>query len=407
MLQPWKKVDEMANRKIYLEPTYKLHVGYHLRELVPYPPAGYEFVINAGTSDGLFKWISRNAFSYKLATGLYHLAPITLIKSHIGRFMNKPPEGTELTFSLNHLILRKEPWVIEIDAPWDPLGPSVRHFKKYRSVVERTFASDYCKKILFFDDFSKKTLLSLMDCSRFEQKIDILPRAVHKQEFKKKATDDKVRLLFLGSANLSGEFEMRGGKEVIEAFTFLSRKYNNIELIIRSDISPEMRERYRDCLHMENVRLIDKILPLTELETIYRSADIFLFPGHYDNWLCILEAMSYELPVIATDVYGTSERVDNGKTGLLVKSSKEVPYFDDGIPFLNLTSKFQKAIEKVDPTVVTELVGKTSFLIENKAKREDMGKAGRWEIEHGRFSIENRNKVFKTVFDEALVKPVG
>ncbi|MGI0079062.1 MAG: hypothetical protein ACRECH_05510 [Nitrososphaerales archaeon] len=30
--------------KIYIEPSYKLHVGYHLNELVPFPPPGYEFV---------------------------------------------------------------------------------------------------------------------------------------------------------------------------------------------------------------------------------------------------------------------------------------------------------------------------------------------------------------------------
>jgi glycosyltransferase involved in cell wall biosynthesis len=153
---------------------------------------------------------------------------------------------------------------------------------------------------------------------------------------------------------------------------------------------------------MENVKLIDKVIPFVELEEIYKSVDIFLIPAHFADWLVMMEAMSYELPVVAIDVYAASEYIDNGKTGLLVKSSQGVPYFDNGIPLLNMTPKFQKAIKKVDPAVVTELSDKISLLIENKALREEMGKAGRREIEHGRFSIENRNKVFKKIFDEVL-----
>ena len=112
----------MSARKIYLEPNYKLHVGYHIQELMPYPPQGFEFVVNQKTSDGLFKWISKNALSYKLATELYRFAPIVLRKSQIGHFITKPPEGSELTFSLNHLIFRDEPWIIEMDAPWTLSG---------------------------------------------------------------------------------------------------------------------------------------------------------------------------------------------------------------------------------------------------------------------------------------------
>lgn len=392
----------MVNKKVYLEPTYKLHIGYHLQELVPYPPPGYEFVVNEGTSEGLFKWLSRNTFSYKLTTGISRLLPSVLIKSYLGRFVNGPPDGAELTFSLNHLIFRKEPWVIEIDATWDPIGPSVNHFRWFRKVAERTFTSDYCMKVFCACEFSRKTLLSLMDCSSFVEKIDILPRAVHGKKSVKKAGDNKVRLFFLGSANLSGAFEMRGGKEVLEAFPVLSRKYDNLELIIRSDISPSIREKYKDCLRMENVRLIDSVIPYAELEQLYQAADIFLIPAHFADWLVMMEAMSYELPVIAIDVYAASEYIDDNKTGLLVKASEKVPYFDDGIPLLNMTPKFQRAIRNVDPEVVAGLVDKISLLIENEAMRREMGKAGRWEIEHGRFSIENRNKVFKRVFDEVL-----
>jgi glycosyltransferase involved in cell wall biosynthesis len=240
-----------------------------------------------------------------------------------------------------------------------------------------------------------------LDCSQFALKIDVLPRAVRKREFVKKGNNDKVSLLFVGSANLSGAFEMRGGKELLEAFAILNRKYRNLELIVRSDISPRITGKYRECLGLPNLRLIDRILPSSELEQIYQSADIFLIPAHFADWLVILEAMSYELPVVAADIYAASEYVENGKTGFLVTPSEGVPYYQEGVPLLNMTPRFLRAIQRVDPNVVADLVDKTSILIEDKAMRREMGKAGRWEIEHGKSSIESRNKVLQRVFDEA------
>ena len=54
----------------------------------------------------------------------------------------------------------------------------------------------------------------------------------------------------------------------------------------------------------------------------------------------------------------------------------------------------------VDPKVVEELADKTSILIENEDLRRRMGRAGRQEIETGKFSIEKRNEKLKRIFDE-------
>ncbi len=358
--------------------------------------------MNRDTAEGAFHRISQWGFSYRLMTEAYRFAPLNLMKSSLERFLKKAPKGSDLTFSLNHLIFRNEPWVIEIDAVWDPVGSGAWYFRNCSKTVERAFGSECCKKILCACEFSRKTLMSLLDCSEFEQKIDLLPRAVHAKDFTRRPASNKIGLLFVGSANLSGAFEMRGGKEVLEAFAILSRKYNNLELVIRSDISPPLRERYRECLALSNLRLIDRVLPFSELEQMYQSADIFLIPAHFADWLVIMEAVSYELPVVAADVYAAPEYVADGETGFLVRSSDEVPYFQDGIPLLNMTPPFQRAIRKVDHKVVDELVRKVSILIENEPLRRQMGKAGRWEIEHGKFSIDGRNAVLKRVFDEAI-----
>jgi glycosyltransferase involved in cell wall biosynthesis len=390
-------------KRVYLEPTWKLHSGYHLGQLVPYPPEGYEFVVRDGVAEGISSWLSQRNSSHRLTSEAYRLAPLVLMKGWLDGLVKRVPEDIDLIFSCGLLVYRKQPWVIEIDAPWNPIGPNIRYFKWFKREIRRAFASGYCRKVLCFSEFSREALLSALDCSRFEHKIGVLPRAVNARKFTKMKKDDKIRLLFVGSANMAGEFEMRGGKEVLEAFRILSRNYRDLELVIRSDISPAIRRKYRDCLEQTNVRLIDWILPYSELEEIYRSADIFLFPGHYDNWLIFLEAMSYELPIIATNVYATPERVSDGETGFLLQGSKMVPYYQEGMPFFSLTPQFQRAIQTVDPAVVKELVEKTSILIEDEPLRRKMGRAARQEIEHGRFSIGRRNEALKGFFDESTV----
>ena len=61
-----------------------------------------------------------------------------------------------------------------------------------------------------------------------------------------------------------------------------------------------------------------------------------------------------------------------------------------------------KSIKTIDSKVVEDLVEKTSILIENEELRRKMGRAGRQEIETGKFSIKKRNKKLKRIFDEAI-----
>jgi glycosyltransferase involved in cell wall biosynthesis len=115
----------------------------------------------------------------------------------------------------------------------------------------------------------------------------------------------------------------------------------------------------------------------------------------------ILEAMSYELPVVTTDVYHQPEVVEDGRTGLLVRKSEQVPWYINGsIPNDPLQPSFQRAIRTVDHRLVRRLVEKLSVLIENPELRRNMGAAGRWEVEHGKFSIARRNERLKRVLDE-------
>ena len=376
-------------------------MGYHVKELIPYPPEGYEFIARGGIDERISDQASRHQLISSLVDWMSDHVPLFLIKSHLDRFIKKPPEDTVLTYSCHHLVLRDEPWVVEIGRIWEMIGHNPKHFRKYQRVMELAFASDNCKRLLCFTEFSKQTCLSVLDCSGFKHKIDVLPRAVYAKKFTK-SYGEKVRFVFVGSANLAGLFEYRGGKEILEAFDILNSRYKNIELIIRSDIPPGIKKKYERHLANPNVTLIEGFIPWAEVEQIYQSSDIFFFPCHYESWQITLEAMSYELPVITIGLEGVSEFVKDGESGFLVRESEKVPSIQDGLSLANASPLVRKVLKTTDPRLVQDLVEKASILIEDKNLRRRMGVAGRWQVEHGENSVEYRKAKLKEVFDKAL-----
>ena len=395
-------VNRAETKKVYLEPAWKLHMGYHVRQLIPFPPDGYEFVTRNGMDERLSGRIAGFQLTEALISKLWMRLPVPLMKARWDSLSKKPPSDAVLTFASNHLVFRKEPWVADIGRIWEVIGYNLKDFRRYRHVIEEAFAADHCKGVLCWTEFSKNTCLAALDCRGFEHKVKALPLAVAPKDFTKEYDEHRVRLFFIGSANLAGQFELRGGKEVLEAFDLLSIRHKNIELIIRSDISPITKKRYAKQLANPRVRVLDGFLPWREIEGLYRTSDIFFFPCHYESWQITLEAMSYELPVISIDLEGVSEFVSDGETGFLVEEGERVPQIQDGLPLSPLYPQVLRALEDTDPRVVNDLVEKANILIEDEKLRRKMGAAGRHQVEHGQHSLAYRNATLKEVFDKAL-----
>jgi glycosyltransferase involved in cell wall biosynthesis len=381
-----------------------LHIGYHVKELLPYPPPGYHFVTKETFEDSAARWFSKSQISLKAMDSLAYATPLILMKSVLDTLLRRPPRDSVLTFAANHVVFREEPWVVEFGRVWDTVSYNLAIFRMCRPILERAFRRPECRKVLCWTEFSKKTAASALDCRDFEDKLDVIPRAVHRKSFVKPTSGGRVRLLFVGSANQAGLFERRGGKEVIESFDILVRRYKELELVIRSEIPQSTRRHYSSQLANPRIRVIDQPLPWKEVEELYLSSDIFYFPCHYESWQIILEAMSYELPVVAIDWEGVPELVEPGRTGFLIKESDRVPQLDGYLP-VPPTPAYWKALQETDPRVVSDLVEKVSILIEDERLRRSMGRAGRCEVEQGKFSIEHRNEKLRQVFDEASSNP--
>jgi glycosyltransferase involved in cell wall biosynthesis len=388
-----------VDRKVYFEPSGRIHPAHGF--IIQNPPDGFEFVVGNGLWHKGVNAIMRNNLIYHQIFGevLDKLLPVHFIKSRLESFAKSAPEGVELTYAVNHCVFRKEPWIVSLECVTAPAGFTLARLQKRRQIIEQLFASPYCKKILVWFELTRKSVLVNLSCESFEEKIIKLDLAVPRKDFVKEYQDDKVRLLFLGTANAPGAFEQRGGREVLEAFGQLARRYQNLELLVRSDVPRRIKEEYNA---FPGIRFLEDVLHKETLEVLFKSADIFLLPSYYTSWAAIPEAMSYELPVVTTDAYANAEIITDGVTGFIVPMST-IPRWSQTFlpPNTAKDPQYERACRRPDPQIVDGLVKRVSLLIENPELRRRMGKAGRQEVETGRFSIKRRNEQLKRIFEEA------
>lgn len=151
---------------------------------------------------------------------------------------------------------------------------------------------------------------------------------------KKKSTKDVVTLLHISN------FEVRKNiTELIDAVNNLIRIGKKLRLILIGAGS----ETFSDCVS-ENIVLLAS-MTAQQLTEYYRLADAFILPSDAENSPCVIsEALSFGLPVIATDVGGISEMI-NAKNGLLIprfqtQNEKENKISEAILEFLSKSQTF-------------------------------------------------------------------
>jgi glycosyltransferase involved in cell wall biosynthesis len=230
-----------------------------------------------------------------------------------------------------------------------------------------------------------------------------VPYTVPPKNFVKAYGSHRVRLIFIGADALASSwtaFDYKGGREVLEVFARLRQQFGQLELVVRASVPPDVKARYAG---MDGLRVIEQRIVWEELEREYMSADICILPSQTTIPMTILEAMSYELPVVTIDSWANAEYVEDGKTGLVAPRSRRLPYYYGGTSQVNFgTVQYDKAMRVADHEVAEELANRVSMLVKDPELRRRLGKAGRWEVEKGRFSLPKTNERLGRVLDEAI-----
>ena len=124
---------------------------------------------------------------------------------------------------------------------------------------------------------------------------------------------------------LAGITGQKGHDTAVEAFSKIKNKYSDIDIKLvfagKDFINGEIEILAKKNEVTKDIFFLGFCDP-NQVRHILDTTDIFILPSMQEGLpTVVLEAMSYGLPVIATDVGGTSELIINGKTGFLIKPS--------------------------------------------------------------------------------------
>ena len=255
-----------------------------------------------------------------------------------------------------------------------------------RKQIEDSIRSKYCKKIMPLTKAAQHTMEAALDLSGLREKIEVVYPAIRPMQSVKRNPRSKTRILFIGN-----DFLIKGGREVIEAFHLLRKKYD-VELVIVS------QEAYsRNFGTQEDVTILPSLTPKSCLRSGIptQTSSASLLTDSFG--FVFLEAKAAGLPIVSTNHFHLPEIVEDWKSGLLIKTPISCWKTD-----FTYNPEWRNALTQPFPVTVSELVEKLSLLIEDTSLRRRLGEVGKQEVESGRFSLETRNKKLGKIYLEAV-----
>jgi len=228
------------------------------------------------------------------------------------------------------------------------------------------FKTDLAISLSEFNPPDGKVLQAKKNIVVYNGLEDVYPRF----SFKKKSDHTEPRLLYVGAIRKS-----KGIMVLVETCDLLKKRGFKFKLKIMGKFKSEcFKKKIENYIH--DKQLENYIVFIGELTgdmkwNEYYETDIFVFPSFFKSEATsrvVIEAMSFEIPVVATKWRGIQAQIEEGKSGLLV------PIKDSGM-----------------------LADKISILLNNPQLRQCMGSRGR-EIFLEKFTIarfwQNMEKAF-------------
>jgi len=179
-----------------------------------------------------------------------------------------------------------------------------------------------------------------------------------------------VNILFVGRLH-----PVKGLDYLIDAFVSINEKYPKTKLNIVGDgeLKNKLERKVKTLGIKRNVNFYGHV-PHDELVNYYQNADLFVLPslseglGHV-----LLEAMACGLPLIATDVAGPKELVDERKGGFLVSPKKSESIKEAIEMFIEKKTLLRKMgsynIKKVKKYSQKKVMKEKKFLIDKLSKK--------------------------------------
>mgnify|MGYP006417383777 FL=1 len=151
---------------------------------------------------------------------------------------------------------------------------------------------------------------NVFDRSKFTLEYEKDVKALHGVK------DEDFVLLFVGRL-----VKDKGINELVEAFLSLEKQYKNIRLLLVGDFEEELNPLDKDIksLILSHSGIIHVGFQ-DDIRDFLLISDLFVLPSYREGMPnALLEAGSFNLPIITTNINGCNEIVVNGENGLLIR----------------------------------------------------------------------------------------
>ncbi len=167
---------------------------------------------------------------------------------------------------------------------------------------------------------SIEELYGVRDCCSIPNGIPVkeyAKPAVDREEWRRREGIDRDAFVFVNVGRLC---KQKNQQLLIQAFAENVNKDINAILLIAGDggCLSRLKKTAQDLSVSGKIRFLGV---RTDMHTLLSASDAFVLSSEFEgNPLCVMEAMAAGLPVVGTDVGGVSQLIEDGKSGLLVKS---------------------------------------------------------------------------------------
>jgi glycosyltransferase involved in cell wall biosynthesis len=167
--------------------------------------------------------------------------------------------------------------------------------------------------------------------------------------------------------------EVKGVNILLGAAAMILRKHSHLRILLVGDGPdlPKYRKRAAE-LGIEDAVTFTGLLENPTETGVFDASDIYCQPSLWQeaSGFAVLEAMSFKLPVIASDTGGLAENIEHGQSGILVPVGS-----------------------------AQDMCAALDRLISNRVLRRDMGEAG-YQLILKKHRIEDVARKYATLFIE-------
>jgi glycosyltransferase involved in cell wall biosynthesis len=361
------------NMKIYLQYPWKFPDSPYYKYLLDSPPEEVIY-LNTHREKGVITHGLKFWFLTRLKVKIRHIAgkiKLPFPNAHLTKYSGK----YDLIHCAHCLSKNKnKPWVADLEHAWSMWIAGHKTTKLAKKMVKKILFKKNCKKIMPWTEYSKNQILRIFP--KLKSKIEVVYPAITspKKNFYKK---EKL-ILFSGR-----DFRLKGGFLALEIMRKVKKENPSTRCIFISRTPKKIKEEFKE------IEIYD-LMPQKKLFEFMGKSSIFLYPSLMDTFgFSILEAFKFgTIPFVLKTINTPSveEIIENKNTGLVFPTS------------LNIENKNSKEEKRI----IEEITQKVNYLLKNKKLREKMSKKCINIIKEGKFSIKERNKKLKRIYEEAL-----